>query len=174
MVSDEKQKINPSVKIKQRNNNRKLADNSLLWQSGFRTAGLRVRIFLRRLFVESETSNICISFAYTTRKPTPFTCWSKSLKISARCCKDNATGVLHRFADIVDQTISKLAGIQVNRSNFNVGTREKHNTKVKLGSAMRGGGEKSVNNICFACMFSVLATPFIFYPKMFLMNQSSF
>ena len=32
-------KINRSVKIKQRNNNQKLADNSLLWQSGFKAAG---------------------------------------------------------------------------------------------------------------------------------------
>jgi hypothetical protein len=32
-------KINRSVKIKQRNNNQKLADNSLLWQSGFEAAG---------------------------------------------------------------------------------------------------------------------------------------
>ena len=44
---------------------------------------------------------------------------------------------------------------------------EKSTTQVKLGTAMRGRGEKSVNNLCFACKFSVLASPFFFVLKRF-------
>ena len=67
---------------------------------------------------------------------------------SASCClhstssSNDTKSVTASISGIVDQTISKLAGIQVTRSNFNVGTREKHNTKSEIRHSDEGEGRK--------------------------------